>query len=243
MEYRSEGICRFCLKTYAGSAMGRHLLSCKAKKQKDEQDAARAKQKYPIYYFRITAGRYYWLHVEMKAVSKLSTLDGFLRDIWLECCGHLSSFTINGVEYQKDTEQGDWNMFFGGKASKPMTTKINLALSQDDKFDYEYDFGSTTNLQGKILGVRHGVLKKSVKILARNNPYIIECEKCGKQATDLCTECETSLCNQCLLDHECGEEMALPLVNSPRMGVCGYCGERDVDSFYEEYEKHQQIEK
>ena len=239
MEYKSEGICRFCLKTFAGSAMTRHLNTCKVKKKKDEQEAAKAKQKYPIYHIRISAGKYYWLHIEMKATSKLSTLDNFFRDIWLECCGHLSSFTISGVEYQEDTEQGEWNIFFGGKESKAMSTKLSQALSVGGKFNYEYDFGSTTHLEGKVLGLREGILKEPVKILVRNNPYVIKCEECGKNATDFCCECEISFCEECLSEHECGEDMALPIVNSPRMGVCGYCGESDSDNFYEEYNKNQ----
>jgi hypothetical protein len=47
----------------------------------------------------------------------------------------------------------------------------------------------------------------------------------------------TAVCAQCLYeskgfccgahapDHDCGEDMLLPVVNSPRMGVCGYSGE------------------
>ena len=32
------------------------------------------------------------------------------------------------------------------------------------------------------------------------------------------------LCEDCAKTHECGEEMLLPVCNSPRLGVCGYCG-------------------
>jgi hypothetical protein len=32
------------------------------------------------------------------------------------------------------------------------------------------------------------------------------------------------LCQACAEDHECGEDMQLPVVNSPRVGVCGYAG-------------------
>jgi hypothetical protein len=32
------------------------------------------------------------------------------------------------------------------------------------------------------------------------------------------------LCNACVAQHGCGEEMLRPVVNSPRMGVCGYDG-------------------
>ncbi len=38
------------------------------------------------------------------------------------------------------------------------------------------------------------------------------------------------LCEACLADHECDEEMFMPLVNSPRTGVCGYVGNRNTDN-------------
>lgn len=44
----------------------------------------------------------YWLYLEMPARATLTDLDGFLRDIWLECCGHLSAFDIGTVRYELD---------------------------------------------------------------------------------------------------------------------------------------------
>ena len=48
-------------------------------------------------------------------------------------------------------------------------------------------------------------------------------------ATGLYTQCiyedKGCLCDACAKSHECGEEMLLPLVNSPRAGVCGYTGQ------------------
>ena len=50
----------------------------------------------------VAEGRYqpaYWIHIAAHVQAKLDDLDGFLRDIWLECCGHMSAFTIDGVTY------------------------------------------------------------------------------------------------------------------------------------------------
>jgi len=141
MEQKNEGICRFCLKTLSGSAMSRHLLACKTKKEKDEQEMAKAKTKYPIYYLKLSSYKDYWLHVEMKAASTLRELDDFLRRIWLECCGHLSMFTINGVEYEDTEEQGDFDDFWRRNAAS-LDTSLVKAMNVGDKFDYEYDFCS-----------------------------------------------------------------------------------------------------
>jgi hypothetical protein len=39
-----------------------------------------------------------------------------------------------------------------------------------------------------------------------------------------CRLCGQLISNPCAAKHECGEEMLLPVLNSPRAGVCGYCG-------------------
>ena len=47
----------------------------------------------------LVEGRYakeYWMHLAVPAASPLERVDAFLRKIWLECCGHLSAFTIAG---------------------------------------------------------------------------------------------------------------------------------------------------
>jgi hypothetical protein len=41
----------------------------------------------------------YWLDLEVKADVKLEALDRFLRQPWLECCGHLSVFRTGAVNY------------------------------------------------------------------------------------------------------------------------------------------------
>lgn len=60
----------------------------------------------------------------------------------------------------------------------------------------------------------------------------------------ICTECfwegDGFLCEECSKTHACGEEMQLDICNSPRMGVCGYCGsEIYPDQFVPDTEKQQ----
>ena len=73
---------------------------------------------------------------------------------------------------------------------------------------------------------------KPIKILARNNQPQFECANCKKEATQICAMCfceegkEIFLCDVCAEKHVCeGDgEAFLPIVSSPRMGVCGYTG-------------------
>jgi len=165
----------------------------------------------------------YWMYLEIPANSMLKKLDNFLRDTWVECCGHLSQFTIDDKMYVSDTE------YFIDFKDKSMNYILERVLSVDKKFSYEYDFGSPTHLNLKVLSVREVEDSDStVSLLARNEAPLVTCGSCGKIATYICGQCgctgEGWVCDDCASEHECGEEMLLPVVNSPRVGVCGYTG-------------------
>lgn len=227
MTMKDEGVCRFCLKTFAGRSMGRHLSACKVKKEQDAAVLAGRKKPQLIYHLKLESFKPFWLHVEMPVSAKLQELDRFLRDIWLECCGHLSEFTIHGVAYSVDAGSND----FWGMESQSMNVPLKKVLGVKETFDYEYDFGSTTPVKGQVYAQREGVLNEKFRILARNEMPEIHCSECSKKATQYCADCDDFYCDDCLEHHACGDEMALPVVNSPRMGVCGYYGDDGFDDF------------
>lgn len=216
----SKGECRFCHKIFAGRGIGKHLLACGAKKEKDETLNNREKNQCYIYHLKISAGGLYWLHIEMEGTATLLDLDDFLRGIWLECCGHLSQFTIHGVRYASYEEQDN----FWGDAPESMNISLESVLDLKDKFDHEYDFGTPTVLALQVISIRKGAIDKAIRILARNHPPVFECENCKRIATQICSLCMEDYCDKCIEAHECGEDYAMPIVNSPRTGVCGYVG-------------------
>jgi hypothetical protein len=176
-------------------------------------------------------GRYspeYWMHLEVVADARLKALDSFLREVWLECCGHLSAFTIEGVSYNSSLDKE--SLFYSGFRDKSMNYKISSVLRVGTRFIHEYDFGTTTELALRVVSERIGEpINNPVHIMARNDPPKIACEVCGKAATQVCTQCiwdgKGWLCDKCASEHKCGEEMLLPVVNSPRVGMCGYTGD------------------
>jgi hypothetical protein len=111
-----------------------------------------------------------------------------------------------------------------------MQARLGRLFQPGTAFTYEYDYGSTTELNLKVIGLWDRRAKQgAVELLARNDAPQVACEKCGNQpATQICTECvykdQGWLCENCAENHECGIEMCLPVVNSPRAGVCGYTG-------------------
>lgn len=158
----------------------------------------------------------YWLYLDIAVTSTLKTLDAFLREIWLECCGHMSAFYSRSY----------------GEIGK--STKI-ASFSARDVLQYEYDFGDTTYLKITVMAhAKRPKQRNAVRLLGRNEPYSFTCGNCGKPADKICCECmwedkNPFLCDACAEAH--GHEGMLPVTNSPRMGVCAYCGEMDIYEF------------
>lgn len=78
--------------------------------------------------------------------------------------------------------------------------------------------------------------KKEILLLSRNEPLELYCHVCKKKpAVDICVvhyDGNNLFCEKCSKKHEgdCEYEALFPVVNSPRMGVCGYDGGRiDVE--------------
>jgi hypothetical protein len=111
-----------------------------------------------------------------------------------------------------------------------MRAKIGEVFGRTgQKGTYDYDFGSTTRLTLERTGARHGRIgKQAVRLLVRNDPLPWVCGACGAPATFICSAHEGDdspfVCGVHEAEHDCGAEMFLPVVNSPRMGVCGYAG-------------------
>ncbi len=217
----SKGKCNLCGGVFDKSAMTRHLAACRQK----NDGAASGKRAGPATAFHLLVeGRYlpqYWMHLEVPARASLELLDGFLRDVWLECCGHMSAFRIEGITYSAPP----MDEFEDEDMDVPLSEVIRGGL----KFHHEYDFGSTTHLVLKVVSEEETTLKgKAVRVLARNEPPAISCSECGRPAEQVCGQClyegKGWLCKACAREHACGAEMLLPVVNSPRVGVCGYTG-------------------
>ncbi len=213
----TKGICEFCGQTYSRRGIKRHLDSCpqRARGRISDTDI-------PYYTLLIEDAydRDYWLYVEVSAKATLEDLDRFLRDIWLECCGHLSQFIIGGERFLCAGVELDW-----GDVS--MDISFRDIARPGLVFEHEYDFGSTTTLKLACVSARLGGLatEERIKLLARNNAPNIHCDSCGKEAEWFVTEDFILLCDSCAEKYDLEEEWSLPVLNSPRTGVCGYGGD------------------
>ncbi len=238
-KFISYGICQLCKAKLPKSNVTRHFGRCLP-------DYPEGNHQGTFYQLRIEA-RYdtnYWLQVEMAGDGELLDLDKFLRAIWLECCGHMSGFFVPqnkpnpwvAAQVVKKAKTGwgpdeiysilselDYELAPG---EIPKTTNIGEVFSELNTLRYDYDFGDTTELALKIVGSRTGS-GPLLRLLARNEAPTFRCEKCPQPAQWICPCCfeDPFYCHEHAEEHDCGDaEMMLPVVNSPRMGICGYSG-------------------
>lgn len=224
--YTSTGKCNLCGGTFGKTGMTRHLQSCRARQAASETPSVWPGMREGTIFHIVVAGRRspdYWMHLEVPAVAHLRDLDRFLRRTWLECCGHMSVFEVGEERYYSD--------LVDGLRGRSMNVQMCKLLALGAKFYHEYDFGTPTELTLRVASQWKGFTDgKSIRVLARNDAPEFICDSCDNTATAICTQCIYEgngwLCNECAREHACGEEMLLPVVNSPRMGMCGYTGPR-----------------
>ena len=253
----SEGKCFFCGKTFAKSVINRHLATHLKEKTNLKEKTKPEKPGKPGKSFFVKVempnrqGKsLYFLNLWIDGEAKMDDLDTFLRNIWLECCDHMSAFTNPKIARQRrhispatfeNIEQYLAAMNkLDDEVEISMNKKVKTVLSKGLELVYEYDFGSTTKLTVTVVDEYPLKAEKKIVLLSRNEPLKIMCDTCGKSpATQLCTACmydgESKFCDKCARKHakKCGDfadYASTPVVNSPRMGVCGYRGGRiDVE--------------
>jgi hypothetical protein len=91
----SYGTCALCGYHSSKGGLTRHLKSCPGQ---HDQGKGKSEKLLPLR-LEDAESLLYWLDLEIKASATLRDLDQFLRDIWLECCGHLSMFKIGNTHY------------------------------------------------------------------------------------------------------------------------------------------------
>ena len=160
----------------------------------------------------------FWLYAAVKTDATLRHLDKYIRDTWVECCGHASFFEIDGTEYTSNTR------ILPGKS---MNAKLMSALNLNAPVGYEYDTGTPTDLAVEWVGsVYLAPRREKVLHMAQNYMPGYKCVRCGRRAElvfrpDMGPIEKSVVCARCSREDE-ENVRYLPLLNSPRTGVCGY---------------------
>lgn len=219
---KSEGHCIYCDKLYSKRGISRHIETHLKQLTKDAKKEKQATV--PAFHVRIEMWEFF-LQLLVNGEKPLNDVDAFLRSIWLECCGHMSSFMGKGRH-----EYG-------------MGTLTKSVFRKGVTMRHIYDWGSTTECEVKVIGEHRIPMEESIRLLSRNEPLNFPCDSCGKNpAVEMCTAHDWGedfrFCGRCGNKHrkKCGEAADYAMMdffNSPRTGVCGYDGgeidlERDV---------------
>ena len=216
---QTRGKCSFCGDEMAKSGLTRHLPTCSKLQEVISTANKRPGKEQVLYHLQVQDAWEgdYWLHLEMNDSGTLANLDHYLRIIWLECCGHMSRFSIGGWKGEEIA----------------LKRRAEEVFEPGMELTHIYDFGTSSETLIKVMGERMGkpLTRHPIVLLARNEPPEFCCMECEQPAKWLCVECiyETdesgTLCDEHAEDHpheEYGEP--IPFVNSPRIGMCGYCG-------------------
>lgn len=221
----NRGTCTYCGKVLTRRSVKKHLGTCAGRLETLQAAESSSRPVETLWHLRVqdAYNKDFWLDLEMKGSAKLSSLDRYLRAIWLECCGHLSHFSIGGWVGEEIPDSKTANAVFS----------IGIVLR------HLYDYGTTSETDVKVLGYREGrpTSKHPITLLVRNIIPAMECQECGQTAAWLCMEClyeaeepgDWFLCDQHVEEHphdDYGDPF--PIVNSPRLGMCGYEGPAEV---------------
>jgi hypothetical protein len=130
--------------------------------------------------------------------------------------------------FQRRDRQGAIKLLIEMIEDHSLYAELGEVLSVGQKFSYTYDFGSSTYLNLRIVSEREGLVnpKDAIKLLARNLAPEFKCSVCDAPATLIFGGAwgdENTYCKKHAKKFE-GEGLLLPIVNSPRVGVCGYDG-------------------
>lgn len=205
--------CMICNELYTNANIGTHIADCIDNLVIEDDNVN--------YLLKINdEENVYWMYIIMHGNLKLSDLDKFLKKTWLECCGHLSKFSINNIDYENYENNN-------------MNCKIKDILDEDLTFGYEYDFGSTTELFISVVKIFNSKNNK-IKIISRNSKPKYKCATCKKFNSEMiCFECQKIFCKNCSLNkkHKCDPENSVfDLINSPRMADCFYMSGAFMDN-------------
>jgi hypothetical protein len=165
-EPKSVGRCLYCDTLFSQTEIGKHL----AKHLGEMEKASAGKPQSNYCHIEVEAGEMF-LHLLVKGDAPMKIIDGFLRDIWLECCGHLSGFGHKNFKIK-------------------MKDLVEDVFQPKIKIFHDYDFGTTTRVFLNAKKQYQLNLRDKIILLSRNEPLKLMCTVCKKKpAINLCAVC------------------------------------------------------
>jgi len=223
-----EGRCKLCGEILTKRKAALHLKKCRA-----AHPLPNGKTATKLFTIEATAPGLpeFFLVFELDGTKPLSMMDEFLRLAWFETYEHCSKFTINGVHYnshQLSDDNAGFLTFLGRTLPRSMSAKMGDVLGEGVKFEYQYDFGTTSYVRLRVIGIRSTLEKtpNGPDLIMQNLRPKFSCGECGQPATIVGAGSwglhpKNIFCEACA-GKKVDEELRCPIANSPRSGIDFY---------------------
>ena len=202
----SEGRCHVCGGALRADEVRSHATTCFMDAVRSRYTVRDVDERYarsqPLMIWVRSEELRHWMMLTVQPTTSLRQLDQFLRNQWLECCGHMSHFEIGNVQYSACVPgPGDPPMFDTDLAEpheQHMVHTVEETITIGDPFRHEFDYGDTTYVDLECvatLPVPYGCLPEFINppedaeghrddfitVVARNLPAE-RCFSCGAVA-------------------------------------------------------------
>lgn len=186
--------CQFCKKSFGCKQIFLHYAGCIAEKYREEY----AGHYVVSFLSRGLCNKLYYIYAIINPKTTFATIDNYLRNKWLKCCGHISNFVCE---------------------KKQISKRATFKTYADKDIIYEYDMCSTTYvyMQNSLLikSDKQPLKTTYLQNVLQNDPFNFNCILCDKPASY----------SDCMLQFFCqthknkaNKHMLNQIVNSPRMG-------------------------
>lgn len=150
----SEGHCHVCGGSLRADDVKSHAATCFMDAVQSRYRVRDVKERYarsqPLMIWVRSEELRHWMMLIVQPTTGLRQLDQFLRDLWLECCGHMSHFEIGGTQYSACVPGPGDPPLFDTDLAEPdeqhMVHTVEETTAMGQKFRHEFDYGDTTCL-------------------------------------------------------------------------------------------------
>ena len=170
-----SGECHLCSRNISSLRyMKHHLESCmRTWTWQPRDNDQEANDTFTHVTFRAEPNVNYWMVAVIRKDVTLRQVDEFLRNVWLECCNHLSRFNFGGMTVGSDGFEKEMRHHFDHIDTSHIATfdseLMKIALP-GTILEHEYDMGSTSITEITVNGLLEIPESRPITVVAQNNP-------------------------------------------------------------------------
>ena len=169
--------CRCGKQTNNQVAITRHMQSCLEQWQ-DQENILESEPQRPgeaddiYWHLSVKSDQRHCMEILVPQGATLEQMDRFLRETWLECCGHLRAFQFGPLQVSStlDSEMANSINDIDMTPLINMESEITQVLMPGFSVNHQYDFGTTSVTTLTCRSIYPLRAKPAITVVARNNP-------------------------------------------------------------------------